>query len=65
MKKTLGYGFKLSSESFSKALSFYDENSLRKSRKAVEKDIEQSKKEGWIGKTARPKIFKIVVESEK
>lgn len=65
MKKVLGYGFKLSQESIKDALAHYDIQSqfgLCKTKKEVVKDIAKGKADGDIPKSARPKIFKVVVE---
>lgn len=62
-KKTIGYGFKLASESWEYALSIY-EKGFQKSRKEVLVDIKHGKKTGDIGRTAKPRVFKVVVELE-
>lgn len=64
MKKTLGYGYRLSSESLSKVLtSYYDEISLlSKSIIDVKNQINLNIKNGTISKKSKPKIFKIVIE---
>lgn len=61
-KKTLGYGFKLSNESWETALAVYKDGGYLKNPKEVLAEIAQAKKEKWIGKTSRPKIFKVTVE---
>jgi predicted phage-related endonuclease len=64
--KTLGYFFGLSSESIEEALSNYnidrDRRTLNNSLKEVEKDIQHAFKYKNIGKTAKPKIYKLVVQ---
>lgn len=64
MKKTLGYGYKLSNESIDYALSFYvkDLELLHTSKEKVEKVVREAKKIGMISKNSKPKIFKVVVE---
>lgn len=63
--KTLGYFFRLSSESIDEALSNYnidkDQRTLNLNLKEVKKDIELSKKSEVISKRAKPKIYKLVV----
>ena len=64
MKKTIGYGFKLSGESMGHALKIY-EGMFMKTKKEVQHDIRQAKKIGEISKNARPRIFKVVMELQK
>lgn len=65
MKKTLGYGYRLSSESLFKALSYYTENTLHKSKKEVEKQIRDDKNvHEIIDKKCKTKIFKVTVEEQ-
>jgi hypothetical protein len=65
-KKILGYGFKLSSESVRDALNYYDLSIkfLCKTRKQTLMDIKKAKEDGCINKTAKPRVFKVVVEIE-
>lgn len=69
MKKKLGYFYKLSSESISKALEYYmwsgSSDPLQffgKTVKEIERSIAEDKSNNIIPKTAKPKIFKITVE---
>jgi len=62
MKKTLGYGFKLKSESFEKALALYGPGGYLKSKKEVLAEIKLARLQGDIGKNSKPKIFKVSVE---
>lgn len=65
MKKTLGYGFKLSSESFLKAIgSYYHGGDFVKSKKEVLAEIKQAKKNGDIPKNSKAKVFRVVVETQ-
>lgn len=64
MKKTIGYGYKLSSESITHALNFYSEGWLAKTKREVLIHIQNDKDMGDIPKNAKPKIFKVVVETE-
>ncbi len=69
MKKILGYGYKLSKEKLNEALLNYtaDHNykdAFHKTRKEVQLAIDYDRKEGIIGKTAKPLIFMVVVEIE-
>ena len=63
-RSVLGYGFKLSKESVQTALSMYD-GDYRPSPKAVLKEIEHARREEYIGKASKPRIFRIVVEELK
>lgn len=63
-KKTLGYGFKLSTETFKLAVAVYGRaGGYCKTRKEVLNDIKIGKKSGNIPKNARPVIFKVTVET--
>jgi hypothetical protein len=62
MKKTLGYGFKLSSESFDQALRLYTPGQWCRNKKEVLADIKIGQQSGDIPKSAKPKIFKVTVE---
>lgn len=68
-EKVIGHGFRLSKESIVQALAnyglFVNESSLNKSKSALLKDIDLSRKEGNISKTAKPKKFLIVVKEYK
>jgi hypothetical protein len=59
--KTLGYFFGLSSESITEALNYYSLDMLNESLAEVKLEIKQAKKDKNIGKTAKPKIYKLVV----
>lgn len=64
-KKTLGYGFLLAGESFIKALgAYYDGGSFVKSKKEVLKEIKEAKARGDISRWAKPKVFKVTVETQ-
>lgn len=62
MKKTLGYGFKLSSESFDDAIKLYCGTFLD-SKREVKKEIKNAIKNKDIPKTSKPKIFRVIVET--
>lgn len=69
MKKILGYGYKLSKEKLNDAMLNYtpDKNyqdAFHKTRNEVLLAISYDRKEGIIGKTAKPQIFRVVVEIE-
>lgn len=63
MKKKIGYGFKLSSETWEYALSVYKEGGFCTSKRAVQDDIKRARKSGDVPKKAVPKIFKVTVET--
>lgn len=62
MKKKIGYGFKLSSETWEYALSVYKEGGFCISKKEVRADIQRGKKSGDIPQKAKPKMFQVIVE---
>jgi hypothetical protein len=62
MKKTLGYGFKLSTESIEQSMFMYYNGGYLQTKKEVVKEIKKAKKDKDIPKNAKPKIFKVVVE---
>lgn len=68
MKKILGYGYKLRNESILDAIINCEYSrglgDLAKSRKQLLKDIKFDRREGYLSKNAKPKIFKVVVEIE-
>lgn len=65
-RKVIGYGYKLSNESISDALSHYVSSDLNKnfhlSAESVNEFIMRDKKDKNIGRSAKPKIFRVVVE---
>lgn len=64
-KTVVGYGYRLSSESVEKALRHYIDNhslKLHKTEGAVSSHIKFDKKMGFIGKSSKPKRFRIIVE---
>jgi hypothetical protein len=63
MKKTLGYGFKLANESLTKAFDIYTVENLCKNKKEVLEDIKRSKEIGEVSKSAKPQIFRVIVET--
>ena len=62
MKKTIGYGYKLNSESLKTALEYYPSNSFSSSIKEVKEEIKVDKKMNTISKNAKIQIFKVVIE---
>ena len=62
MKKTLGYGFKMGRETIIEAVALYRHGGLLKSVREVKKEIKEAKAQGDISKTAKCKVFKVVVE---
>jgi hypothetical protein len=65
MKKTLGWGYKLSKESLDKAFYFFGGlDSLHKTKKGALKEIEQAKKYKQIPHGAKPKVFKVIIETQ-
>lgn len=63
MKKTVGYGFKMCNESYSKAIGIYaNGGGFLPNKEAVKKEIAKAKEDGDINKNTKPKIFKLVVE---
>ena len=63
MKKTLGYGYKLSSESLEEGLSYFSPNSLCKTKKEVLIQIGRNKIYGTYPKNVKFTIFKVVIET--
>lgn len=65
MKKLIGYGYKLGSESLLNALEWYSSiKDLRKSKAEVLEDIKKDKENGAYSKNARPRIFKVTISLE-
>lgn len=65
MKKTLGYGYKLSNESLQQVMQdYYPFDSLAKSKREILAHIKQDGVNGDIPSNAKPKVFKVVVECE-
>ena len=65
MKKTLGYGYKLSRESLNDLQLAYDNwKSLKKTPLQVKRAIKRDKRDCIISERTNPKIFKIVIEIE-
>lgn len=67
MKKTIGYGYKLSCESLELALSYYGPTDgeiygFHRTKKELLKAIKKDRSFGGLPKSARPRIFKVVVE---
>ena len=62
MKKVIGYGYKLESESIENALRQYLKG-YSKDKKKVKEDIEADRCSGSIGKGIKIKIFKVTVET--
>jgi hypothetical protein len=63
-KKILGYGFKLAGEKVEKAMTEYYSGGYMKSRNAVKGEIQEAIQQGYIGRSAKPQIFRVVVEIE-
>jgi hypothetical protein len=62
MKKVIGYGYKLESESIESALHQYPKGYASSKAKVME-DIEENKRIGSIEKGVKVKIFKVTVET--
>jgi hypothetical protein len=66
MKKTLGYGYKLSDESLVSALQWYGTPEtleyLLRTKKEVKKQVKFDRNRGLFHKNAKPRIFKVVIE---
>jgi hypothetical protein len=60
--KTIGYGYKVASESLGNALSLYEEFGYHKSEKEVMKNIEMDRQNGNIGEKEKVTIFKVAIE---
>lgn len=63
-QKVLGYGYRLSRESFSDIESTYgmEANSLHHTVESVKRTLSNDKKEGFIGKNSKPKLFRVIIE---
>lgn len=64
MKKIVGYAYKMGSETLSRALAHYDvvTDGLHKSLEETKQCFENDKEKGIVGKTTKPKFYRIVVE---
>lgn len=64
MKKIVGYMIKESCHSINRAFKVQFEGCLRfyKTKEQALKDIQCFRKHGLIGKNARPKVFRVIVE---
>lgn len=64
MKKTLGYGWKLSGESLENAIHYFLPDQWLSNKKEVCDDIKKARQNRDISKNSKPKVFKVVVECE-
>ena len=62
MKKIIGYGFKLESESIESAMRQYPKG-YSQNKDKVKEDIEEGRRLGNIEKDVKVKIFKVTVET--
>jgi hypothetical protein len=60
--KTIGYGYKVASESLSSVLPMYNEFGYDKSEKQVMENVEKDRLRGNIGEKEKVTIFKVVIE---
>jgi len=66
MKKRviIGWGHDLTANFFRSLFDYRCTDTIFTSKKKVESVIKRDKKNGWISKNSKPKIFKLIIETE-
>jgi hypothetical protein len=62
MKKTIGYGWKLKSESIGEGMRWFLPNQWLATKKEAERDIKAARGNFFISMKVKVQIFKVVVE---